>query len=156
MATKTFAAGDVLTASDVNTYLSHEGGAWTTWSPTYTNFTLGNGTSSAKYARVGRIIHFRLKVTLGSTSSVTGGIRISLPVEAAASDQLNGFYVLMSDATGSRILGGTTELSTTGVELNAFDSSGTYVAAVVTSATVPFTWTTSDYFLVVGTYESAS
>jgi len=156
MATKTFAAGDVLTASDVNTYLSHEGGAWTRWSPSYTNFTLGNGTASAKYARVGRIIHFRIKVTLGTTSSVSGGIRFSLPVTAAATDQLEGFNVVLFDASASRIPGLTVSVSTTTVELTSFTAGGSYAAQEVTSATAPFTWTSTDWWLCTGTYESAT
>ena len=67
----------VLTSGDLNT----AGGSWTTFTPTWTNFTLGNGTvDRAAYEQIGRSVDVYVRVTLGSTSSVTGAITLTLPV----------------------------------------------------------------------------
>jgi hypothetical protein len=52
---------------------------YTTWTPTYTNFTLGNGTLVARYGTSGKFVQFTFAVQLGSTSSVSGQIRFTLP-----------------------------------------------------------------------------
>lgn len=53
---------------------------WTPHTVGYTNFTLGDGTDTARYCQLGKVVHYRGETTLGSTSSVTGNIRIDLPV----------------------------------------------------------------------------
>jgi hypothetical protein len=86
MAQKTAWNGAALTESDINTYLSGEGGAWTTWTPTLTQSgTVTATVTSAVYGRWGRLIvgQFRLSVTGTGTSSNT--VTVSLPVTSARS-----------------------------------------------------------------------
>lgn len=40
-----------------------------TWNPTFNNFTVGNGTASGRYLRVGNMVHLFFVVTFGSTST---------------------------------------------------------------------------------------
>jgi hypothetical protein len=156
MAQKTFVAGDVLTASDTNLYLMHEGGAWTSWTPTWTNLTIGNATVDAKYARASRLIHWKLKMTFGSTTSVSGAIRFTLPVAAATGIEFDMTHGVLQDASASRHLGVTTYVSTTVAQLASIDTTGGIAVLINTSATSPFTWTTSDIILFRGFYESAA
>lgn len=63
-------------------------GAWTTFVPTWTassvNPTLGNGTLTSRWSRVGRTIHWIGSLTAGTTTSGgTGFWSMSLPVTAA-------------------------------------------------------------------------
>jgi len=46
------------------------GTAWTSYTPTTTNITVGNGTVTAAYARYGKTIFGRFNFTLGSTSAM--------------------------------------------------------------------------------------
>jgi hypothetical protein len=46
--------------------------AWTTWAPTWTNVTVGNGTVIAKYAVVGKTVFFRVAIIFGTTTSISG------------------------------------------------------------------------------------
>lgn len=154
MTQKTFVSGDVLTASDVNTYLSHEGGAWTSWTPTWTNLSVGNGTVSALYYRAGRLIVWKLKLTFGSTTSVSGAIRFSLPVAASTGVEFDNTFGTFVDATGSRHFSISQSISTTVLQANMVNSVGGYVVQVVTSSTEPFTWTTNDQIFYSGSYES--
>lgn len=54
--------------------------AWTSWTPTYTNLTIGNGTVVSTYLQVGKLVHFYWRFTVGSTSSSAVNMRVSLPV----------------------------------------------------------------------------
>ena len=145
-----FTAGQVLTAAQLNGI-----GEYVDYTPTYTNFTLGNGTVTARYARVQDIVVFYLRVVLGSTSSVTGQIQVSLPVTSSSNLTRQSSMVNFLDAGTANFTGVATWLSTTTVGLNAILASGTYASATTTSSTIPFTWTTSDEFEFTFVYEAA-
>ena len=103
MAQNTFVDGDVLTASEINTYLMGEGGAWTSWTPTVTqsgSVTVTN--TRSRYARYGRTIHFTMVLAVTGTGSGTNSIVLSLPVTAATQDtaDISGFLV---DASSSDV-----------------------------------------------------
>jgi len=145
-----FTAGQVLTAAQLNGI-----GEYVDYTPTYTNFTLGNGTVTARYARVQDIVVFYVRVVLGSTSSVTGQIQVSLPVTSSSNLTRQSSMVNFLDAGTANFTGVATWLSTTTVALNAILASGTYASATTTSSTIPFTWTTSDEFEFTFVYEAA-
>ena len=48
--------------------LGNTGGAWQTWTPTYNNLTVGNGTVTCGYKQIGKTVTFRWIFQLGSTS----------------------------------------------------------------------------------------
>jgi hypothetical protein len=196
---KTFTAGDVLTASDVNNYLMdqtvmvfggtaarasaiptpsegmfavttdndqvdyYDGsawvpalpvGAWTSYTPTFTGFTLGNGTINvAKFCQIGKTVHLKLQVTLGSTSSVTSGITPSLPVNATI-DNTTSASTCALIAGGVAATGMVALQSSTSARLFPLLASGTYVTNTNTSATIPGTWTTGNIFGFSMTYEA--
>lgn len=88
MAQKTWISGDVLTASDINTYAMHEGGAWTTWVPVITQGATPTLTvNRAVYARAGRLIHFQAVLALTSSGTSSNNIAMTLPVASATSLQ---------------------------------------------------------------------
>lgn len=76
------ASGNLTAATNITT------GAWTTFVPTWTassvNPSLGNGTLTSRWARVGRMIHWIGSLTCGSTTTGgTGFWMMSLPATAA-------------------------------------------------------------------------
>lgn len=139
-------------------------GTGSTWAyssvvPTYVNFTLGNGTAVAYYRQIGKKVHYYGRVTLGSTSSVSGQMDVSLPVNASTNVQdfapigttniwdqsANAYYPGFAwKANGAQYL-----------RVIFTSASGTYSSAVGTSSTVPMTWTTSDLFFWNVEYEVA-
>lgn len=194
---KTFTAGSILTASDVNSYLVEQscmrfatttardaaitapsegmqaytddtdsfwyysgsawlpinkGSAWTSYTPTLTNATLGNGTISGSYIQQGKFVAFRVKFTLGSTSTVTGSLSVSLPL-AVATGSLQFATCLLLDS-GVSAYPGVAELSSSTAELRAVGSAGTYATQAAISGTVPFTWGNTDIAYVHGIYEA--
>ena len=127
--------------------------AWQAYTPTLTNVTVGNGTRVGRYARIGKTVCGYAKFTLGSTSSVTGRILIGLPSTPNANDAvtLTGNFL---DA-GVQNFVGYFEPIGTDIYTSAISASGTYATSAATSATVPFTWTNLDLFLVTFVYEEA-
>lgn len=128
--------------------------AWQSWTPTWTNFTVGNGTVTAKYIQIGKTVCFSIKVLFGSTTSVTGSPPIlTLPVTAkdSYSDEESICYGTLRDASGFGYTGILCFKSTTQAQVYAINS-GNYAFV---SSSIPYTWTTSDYFTFVGIYEAA-
>ena len=154
-------AGQVLTvASGVPSWATPAaagGFTYADYTPTFTNFTLGNGTiSKSRYAQSGKMVHFYGVVTLGSTSSVSGSIQFTLPVTAAASTLgfASGVGQMGDDGVGN-YTAIAVRASTTLCTLISIKSDGTYALQASTSSTVPFTWTTNDDFRWSLIYEAA-
>lgn len=133
--------------------------AWQTWVPTLANVTVGNGTTTARYQRIGRWIVFELKFVMGSTSAMGSNPTYTLPVTAASR------YTVDIDAYGSISIldsgvanyGGPSFVSSTTVgKLQVWNSSTTSLTAAGFTATLPMTWGTADGFAVKGFYEAAS
>jgi hypothetical protein len=197
---KTFVAGEVLTAQDVNDYLMDQSvmtfassaarssaiptptegmfsvttdndqvdyyngsdwvpalpvGAWQSWAPTLSSGWLnGNGTYDAKYCQIGKIVHWRVAFTVGSTTTKGSGMVMSLPVTAAATNSpvsAQGF--LVTGAT--RYIASVLTNNTTSVNIGTTVASATYATWNTMTSTTPFTWGTGDLVVVAGTYEAA-
>lgn len=150
-----------ITASAVqpNKLLSGTGTSWVwqSWAPSYTNFTPGDGTLNyAVYTQIGKTVHFRIKFTLGSTSSVSGSIRFTVPVTAASgqsvADDALSWGGQLNDATGQRWFPFVIWISTTTLGIQYLNASANLATV---NSTAPFTWATSDVWAVAGTYEAA-
>jgi hypothetical protein len=137
-------------------------GTYTAYTPTWIGVTVGNGTSNFKYARVNKLVHYVGVFTLGTTSAITGSVNISLPINASTLYSTLNFVpfghclfvdastVLPYEATGI----GITSINTARLRYKQIPS-GTAVVNSNISATVPFTWTTSDTITIDFTYEAA-
>ena len=144
-----FTAGAVLTASQLNSIGLYEAHA-----TTFTGFTLGNGTRVARYCQINEFVHYWGKVTLGSTSSVTGQINIDLPI-SLPTDQI-GTLVGSASFEQPGVATWTAEPLANGndsVGLYPVNVSGTYGVLGGTSATVPMTWASGHKFSWNLTYE---
>jgi hypothetical protein len=134
-------------------------GAWTTWTPTFTNFTLGNGTVIAYYKQYGKLVVGQIRVVLGSTSSVTGIISISIPITHSnnyASNPDVGFGRNLDDNLGTAYRS-FVDIDLTNDRFRIFSDNvaSTYATLGGVSGTIPFTWTTSDAFSFSFAYEAA-
>lgn len=157
----TATAGSVLTAAFLNTNLRDNmielapfAAAWTTYAPTWSGITVGNGVTDAKYVKVGKHVSFYAKFTLGSTSAVTGQITVTVPTatKVQSSGVFNGVFV-DSGVGFSPILiypASVTELYCYGIGTTA-----SYAGAAATNGSIPFTWSVNDAIWVGGVYEAA-
>ena len=127
MARKTAWNGAGLTESDINTYLTHEGGAWTTWTPTVQQgvgvaVTVGHAVAY----RSGRLIiaSFRLSVTGSGTAGQ--GVGVSLPENAARTAGPVGTGGVF-DSSANLVYAGIAELNAVNNQL-VFTASGVGVS----------------------------
>lgn len=123
---------------------------WQSYTPTFTNFTLGNGTVSSAYMRTGNIVHWYCSVVLGSTSVVSGRIDLSAPVNIAGVELFGN--ATFTDSGTAAYPATVRPVSSTTLALYALNAAGSYLLPSSTGATVPFTWTTGDGFAFLYTY----
>lgn len=122
--------------------------AWVSFTPSITGITLGNGTITGRYKKIGKTCHVSVVIVLGSTSVVTTSPSISLPFTAQSDNTtaFNGFNVYYRKSTGITYMGRC--VNTVFCTLNL--STGQW--ADLTSTT-PFTWGVGDKIYLGGTYE---
>jgi hypothetical protein len=121
-------------------------GAWTTFTPTIAQLTVGNGTLSAAYRQDGKTVFVRICFTMGTTSSVTGNMDFTVPV-AEKSGVMQALSSSAYDVSAGVLYGG-------GATVGA--AAGKIHAAILGTfgATYPFTWANGDRFCIEGVYEA--
>ena len=131
--------------------------SWDSWTPSFTNLTVGNGTLLGKYLKLGKVVNYMFMLTFGSTTSISGNVDVSLPVNAS-SDYGTGNYnhvgiggVLHSGSVSA--LSHHIDAATKGA-LFGVNAPGPASYAYMT-ATVPVTFGTGDVISVQGVYEAA-
>lgn len=131
---------------------------WSTWTPTWTNLTVGNGTAAYLYTQIGKTVHFRVIVTFGSTSSISGAVSFTPPVTIKTDYSLRQAIGLTSiEDSGTASFHGVTRISdadTTLLQAGVGTAGGTYLGYSNLSSTIPMTWTTGDQLMITGTYEA--
>lgn len=128
---------------------------YTSFTPTITNYTRGNGTSQAYYVRLGKFCSVYVREVFGSTSSISGNPVITLPFTAARVGAISPTSVILLDTGTNYFFGNTFTTSTTSVTMKALLANQTYVVEANIAATAPFTWTTNDEFQLTINYEMA-
>lgn len=154
----------LVTANSVpNNTLSNTGAfgsawGWIDWTPSWTNFTVGNGVLNyANFQEIGKTVEFKIKFTLGTTSSVTGLITFSAPTT------LNGDYTTVNDGvngtvhlvdTGTNLFYGSLAwASSTTIAVYSQNAASTSLLRASTSSTVPHTWASTDVIMITGVIE---
>lgn len=130
---------------------------WSSYTPTLTNITLGNGTSTAFYRRVGDSIEINFSFKMGSTSAMGSVPQFSLPnglsVDGSKYSAPNGEFTV---GYGKVYDSGTDSFEAI-VDLvgsNNFSiriakrQGADYIDFPNISSTVPMTWTTNDAITV--------
>lgn len=134
--------------------------AWQSWSPTWTNLTVGNGTVEAKYTQTGKTVICRLSIIFGGTSAMSTAPRATLPVTAASypgvtDDVFPIGNVNILDSGTAYFVGVANIASTTEVRFDVQNSGGTYTTNANITSTAPMTWTTNDGLYATLVYEAA-
>lgn len=132
--------------------------AWTAYTPTWGGFGVGNATQTWNYAKVGKIVHVRGRVVMGSTSTFAGSLTFSLPATANSGyvqfQPIGAVYI--GDVSASQPYSGFTFWnSTTTIGMNVGNSAGTYTVPNNVTSAVPMTWAVSDQIYISFTYEAA-
>ena len=149
-----FVAGATLTAAELNAIGEAE-----TWTPTFhSGVTVGNGTLVAYYQQVNDVVAYSFSLTFGSTSAVTGNVRVSVPV--AGQDEYEvalGSQCMYFDASAARTYYGQGQkFGTSSFRPYIYRADSTHVFGDPLGASAPFTWTTSDVMTIGGVYRVGS
>lgn len=142
--------------TDNNQITTYNGSVWrviyqpeTSWTPSWTNITVGNGTSAGQYTRSGDLVHVTAILTLGTTSSITGNAGLgSLPVTGSTTTDFVGPAVYRDTSATNSYMGALVQNSSTSGTFH------THGGGALTS-TVPFTWANTDVIRVEITYTAA-
>ena len=123
---------------------------WTTYTPTNSGITVGNGTQTARFSEVGKIVCVSYKFTLGSTSSVSGGVNVGLP---STNNSVATCAVLIADAgTNNYTCMGTADPSAGNVLIRPVRTDATY-GTWSDNLGAMFTWAVNDVIQFSITYE---
>lgn len=149
-----------VTNAKLSTSTAEIGAALGSWTPTWTNLTVGNGTQTAVYVVHGKLVFLRLSLVFGSTTSLTGSLpTFSLPVPSksypgSATRQSIGQGMLYDSGTANY---NATVLwdSTTTATLRTQNAASTYVKLDSVNSTTPFSWGTGDEIYCEAIYEKA-
>ncbi len=163
----TIAAGDTTTVpTNLATYrdaLKATSEAWTSygsgasWTSSGTAPALGNGTWNAAYCQIGKLVHFRIQITMGSTTTFgTGAYRLALPVAPKAGIRWSFWGEAQDTGTANYSLRGSYD-STAGVGtvIGVSRIGGGAAADSSVTNTAPHTWANTDILTMAGTFEAA-
>jgi hypothetical protein len=125
-------------------------GTYTSYTPTLSNITIGNGTVTASYCRVNKFVHVICRIAFGSTTTLNGIVYITLPVNVDQAGTANfpfGLVQMWDNSSSSSNVG--LAFVSGGLVGRAYlavmNASGTYTRTdFALSATVPFTWAVND------------
>lgn len=130
--------------------------AWQSYTPTWTGVTKGTSpTEYYRYCQIGKTVHFRIALTLGTSGALTGAVTVTLPVTGHASIVRSFFNTYLSDNVTANYVGQSAASSTTTLDVSVVYAAGTYADVRALSATIPFTWGSGDSIWINGTYEAA-
>lgn len=125
-------------------------GNWTTWTPTIGNISIGNGTVTARTSQLGNTVFFSLKITFGSTTTISGSPNFTLPVTA---NSIATFPCYLLDTGVAAYLANAYCPSGTTVYLDLVDTTSSRALLTSFSSTSPFTWGNTDVISISGSYE---
>lgn len=128
---------------DGDEWVNPVGAAWTAYTPTLGTWTLGNGTISGAYMKMGKTLFLRGVFTQGSsTTTTTGSPSISLPSGLTlVSGQRQAGMAILRDSGGGLIFPALALVSSGASSVVFYETNEDN--SFVTN-TVPFTWATGD------------
>jgi len=140
-------------ATDIDTSTGKGLIAWETWAPTLSGGWLnGNGTWSATYAQLGKIVHVRALFTIGSTTTKGTTMNISIPVAASSVNSSPGLLNAGISASNFCLVA---VPSGSVMNVQALTTTGNYASHANITATVPATWATGDTLKLSFTYQAS-
>ena len=139
----TFVDGVDLSAAELNAI-----GTWTTFTPSWNNLTVGNGTNLGRYVQLNDLIIVNYELTFGTTTSVTGNVGVSCP-SGLTPVRVSSLSVVMEDSGTRYYPGSAVNIATLGRFELIHGESGNQG---LMNSTNPFTWVTGDDIVITGAY----
>jgi hypothetical protein len=133
-------------------------GAWTAYTPTISGITFGTGsTTTFSFCQIGKTVHVRGLLSLGTGGTVTGTNFFSMPVTASSfySSTFIPIGVVAFTNLSSYFPGTCYTASNTSVTAFAHNAAGTITVNSTPTSISPFTWAVNHKFILSFTYEAA-
>ena len=135
--------------------------AWTSYTPTWTNLTVGTSVQDSKYLNAGKLYVVRLKITLGSGFSISGGPEWTLPdgvsfrSDYVGTTPVGNGYMLKAggSAFAAYVTPGAGVLNRARFAVHTV--SGSNITFGGATATSPATWAANDIFTAQFMFEAA-
>lgn len=125
-------------------------GAWASYVPVLSGWTLNNGTLAGFYTQVQRTVHYRITYTVGSSDTLSGAIRLTTPSVGQGSVWAPMGRASLQDVSASaRHFREAAKVSSASNQILLADATATQV-----TNTVPFTFATGDIIQISGAYEA--
>lgn len=147
-----FAAGHILTAADFDTLFPTGVGAWTGYTPTFTqSATITKTVQRAAYMKIGRLVTVNYRLAATSAGTAGQAVRIGLPVAPSADFQA-GTAIFSDSSTSTAYLLGAVCFASTSDLVFVSDGSGASLFGQAPAVTVA----SGDIIQGSITYEAAS
>jgi hypothetical protein len=125
---------------------------WTTYTPTLTNITKGNGEVTARHLKIGKLVTVFFKFKMGSTSAMGTDPSFTLPY-TPATDSIAYLAYIQDSGTATYV--GYGNLNESSIFFYNNQVSGTYSTYTSITSSAPMSWTTNDSIQLYATYEEA-
>lgn len=128
--------------------------AWTESAATLFNVTLGNGSATQRYVQIGKTVFAHLYLALGTTSTINGEFAWMLPINPVSNGtwtELNMGQALAQDNNTGSYYTATCQANISAKRIYMYHNAST---SPKFSASVPFTWASSDKIWASITYEA--
>lgn len=129
-------------------------GATISYTPSWTNITIGDGSTSGEYVKVGNLVVGYCIFTYGTTSSITGNVNVDLPIAPAAPNPMPIGMITCRDTGITQYSGIIHPISGSTVVLRYFSVTGTEIRQLSVNATSPFTFANGDEILISYSYHT--
>ncbi len=127
---------------------------WFSWTTTFTNITVGDGTLTCKWKAGARQLFFEIDLIFGSTSAVAGDVSLTPPATLSETQSSGARpplgLITILDAGTAVFYGSLNMLSTTSLAIKVYNAAGTYLTQSNLSSTVPMTWVATDCLNIQG------
>lgn len=139
--------------------LAAGGNASTSFTPTWTNLTVGNATNVGYSMQIGKKLFFYIELTLGTTSSVSTNVFVNFPATTVTYDQNHqvGTCTLYDATAGNdaKYVSAVTWDTTSRMRIMCVAISATFGRMYQIDNITPFTWTTGDKIIIDGVVDAA-
>ncbi|MFC1559723.1 hypothetical protein ACFL4F_01315, partial [Candidatus Margulisiibacteriota bacterium] len=146
---------DLSIGDGTNSQIVHMG-AWKTWTPTWTNLTVGNGTVTARYTKVGKFVRAQVRIVFGSTTAISGAVSFTTP-STMKTDAMTPVAPLgtatLQDVSGNYYFGRAAYNTSTSASVLCESVGATYSMASGLTSTIPFPWAPGDIITLEFSYE---
>lgn len=128
---------------------------WTTWTPTWSGLTVGNGTVIARYVQFNKTIIAKTYLSFGSTTSITGPLDMTLPVTPTNNNGIPFLgWASYQDGSSTIYFGATGWIGGSTVRFIRYVNTANQITNAELSNVAPFTWGTGDTINTTIIYEA--